>query len=156
MKKCITLVLVVVMMMSLTACCTCDCDEQIAQLQQEVSALKAQLEERNQMVSVETIPEETATKETLSEEEYENLMVALNNQVNSGTYENLCAVAKCEYATEEHLMKLAEYTVKWNYSYLAKLIIDNPATTVDVLLKLTESPYGSVAIPAHEAIENGQ
>ena len=131
MKKIIALILALAMVMSMSAGCVCDCDEQIAALQQEITSLKTQIDEQNQL-----IPEETVTEPTVVVEADDTLLATLTNQVNSGGYDNMYAVAECEYATESHLKSVANYASRYGYKELAGVIEDNPNTTGAVMEEL--------------------
>ena len=133
MKKIIALILALAMAMSMSAgCgCACDCDEQ------------------NQLITEETVAEATVVGEA-----DDALLAALTNHVNSGNYDNMYAVAECEYATESHLKSVANYASHYGYERLASAIINNSNKTLKVLQELSKSGDSEVANLAHKAIES--
>lgn len=108
MKKLIALLLALVMAMSLAACC-CNCDEQIAVLHQEITTLKAQIDEKNQTIPEETVPEETVLHESIPTENQDVVREDfLAKLANSDNPDNWLEVAKCNFATEKLLLEVAK------------------------------------------------
>ena len=162
MKKLLLLLIALSMVLGLCGCCTCDCTEQLASLQQEVSSLKEQLDKQKDTVPaestpIETTPVESAPIESIPIESVSAddidiaLLEVLTNQANSNNYNQCCAVAECEYATEDHLKAVANYAVTNGKSDLASKVIDNPNTTSAVMEKLSTSTGKTILLHVAES-----
>lgn len=97
-----------------------------------------------------------ASEDKMNEEELQELMNYLDEQVVSADVENWIEVANCAYATEDHLMTIAENCVNLNYykgyyseaetgqNDIVDALLTNPQLTDNVLKELSKSEYPSI------------
>lgn len=175
MKKKFVLVFatMLVLMCTLTACGTSS--EELKNLQEELTSMEnriIQLEDKleyydnvisglqaNSATVTENSDQSSDTdisEEQISNEELQQLMDYLDQQVASSDVENWIEVANCPYATENHLLIVAENCVNmasYNGYYsqaengqnvVVDAILSNPQLTDNVLKELTKSEYVSI------------
>ncbi len=168
MKKVIALILVTLMVT--TPLAGCSSSSEVAELRQEVENLQSELSQLKEQLSktqstaldaelLETSTEtfesenlETKPSDTTIPNVTSDMLDYLTTQLQSNYYEDWNDVATCDYATEEHLLKVARkcatieggsYEESWATS-IATSICTNPATTGAVIKELSNSIWYAV------------
>ena len=169
MKKTIALFIICLMaIMSLTACGGTNATE-LAELRKQVNSLEARVSELESNVSEEATFEEETTvskgttfeeetivsKETVESSSNQQLLQYMDKQLRSNRPDSWLEVAKCEFATEDHLLAVAKKCATINcYSTnsadkekqieIANALSENSATTDAVMAELVNSRFPDV------------
>lgn len=128
-------------------------EREIQELQDRITELEAKVAEYE---TSSDLPFEVQDDEvnpvmvsTQSNDAHQAMMDYLSKQAGSNDYDNWMEVAKCEQATENHLLTVAKKCVAHSYNGLAEQISSNSSATGEVMAELASSNnYDILAVVA--------
>ena len=171
MKKTISLLIICLLaIMSLTACRSANTDE-LDELRQQVEALETKISEleknKNSTENPNSTEETTSDSPEITESSVnsnQQILEYLDAQIKSDNPTNWLEIAKCDFATETHLLAVAKKCAALDYYRttqadrekqieITNALSKNSATTDAVMTELVVSRFPEVVSIAHQWIE---
>ena len=163
-KKIFAITYSLLLMVNLTACAgetdVIELQKRVTCLENRVQALenaKTEISDFNtESTNIETYAE--TTDRTDSSEEIVDIIAYLDKQIELKDSSSMLEVARCEQATESHLISAAQYCIDYGYSTtaidIAEEVLNNPNCTKNVAMKFSEASSSTLVSLGHEWIEN--